>query len=214
MQDYYRQRARDYESIYFRPDAVRLDEQEELARAIRGHLAGRDVLEIAAGTGWWTVQAAATARHVTATDAVDETLEIARTKPLPASKVEFRLADAYDLTSLGRRFDAALCCFWLSHVARADLRRFIDGMHDVLEPGAAVFVADNCLVPDLGGELVAPVDEADTYKRRPRADGTTQLVLKNYYDAAELQTLFGPRAKDLRIHHGRHFGWLRYSLDA
>ncbi|MDY0885593.1 class I SAM-dependent methyltransferase [Dongia soli] len=210
MQNYYRQRARDYEMIYHRPDAVRLAEQEALASWIRTSLAGVDVVEIAAGTGWWTVQAAAVAQHVTATDAVAETLEIAKTKPFDPAKVAFRIADAYQLDALGRNFDGALSCFWLSHVPRAVLRDFIGGLHRLLRPGPVVCLADNCLVPRLGGELVRVAGQADSYKYWPLVDGGTELVLKNYYSEAELTQLFTPVAQDLEIDIGRHFWRLRY----
>ncbi len=209
LKDYYRRRAASYEAIYHRADPPMW---EDLARAIRQHLNGRDVLEIAAGTGWWTVQAAAVARHVVATDVNPETLDIARLKSFDTAKVDLRIADAYDLGSLGRRFDGLLSCCWLSHVKRADLLGFIAGMHAVLQPGAAVFLADNCLVPGLGGELVTSDMTADTYKRRALETGESQLVLKNYYDHAELTELFASHATDLRIHHGRHFWWLSYHL--
>jgi ubiquinone/menaquinone biosynthesis C-methylase UbiE len=214
VKDYYRRRAATYEAIYHRPDAERLAEQEELARAIRHHLQDREVLEIAAGTGWWTVQAAAVARHVLASDANAETLEIARLKPFPAERVTFQVADAYDLPALGRDFDGALSCCWLSHVKRADLRHFIDGLHAVLRPGAAVFFADNCLVDGQGGELVREPGNPDTYKKRSLEDGSTHLVLKNYFDRDELTALFGKTASGLKIHLGRHFWWLSYSLKA
>jgi len=99
-------------------------------------------------------------------------------------------------------------------VKRADLNRFITGLHDVLEPGAAVFLADNCLVSGLGGELVAPTGERDTYKRRALDDGSTQLVLKNYFSRDELTALLAPHARDLDIHVGQHFWWLSYHLAA
>lgn len=210
MQDYYRQRAREYEMIYHRPDAMRLAEQESLASWIRASLAGLDVVEIAAGTGWWTVHAAAVADHVTATDTVAETLEIARMKPFDPAKVTFRIADAYRLDVLERSFGGALSCFWLSHVPRAALRDFIAGLHRILRPGAVVCLADNCLVPGLGGELVRVDGEADTYKRRPLVDGGTELVLKNYYSEAELAEVFTPLGRDLQIDIGRHFWRLRY----
>ncbi|HVI89903.1 MAG TPA: class I SAM-dependent methyltransferase [Dongiaceae bacterium] len=210
LKDYYRRRAASYEAIYQRPDADRLTEQEDLARAIRRHLADREVLEVAAGTGWWTVQAAAVARHVTATDANPETLDIARLKPLPASRVTFQTADAYDLAALGRQFDGALCCCWLSHVRRLDLRRFLDGLHGVLKPGAAIFFADNCYVPGLGGDLLSPEGETDSYKLRALDDGGTHRILKNYYERDELLRLFAPQADDLLIHIGKHFWWLSY----
>ena len=214
LRDYYRRRAASYEGIYHRADPVRLTEQEDLARAIRAHLPDRSVLEVAAGTGWWTVQAAAVARWVTAIDANEETLAIARLKPLPPERVVFRLGDAYDLGAVAQRFDGAMACCWLSHVPRAKLSRFIAGLHAVLEPGAAVFFADNCLVPGLGGELVAPDGEDDTYKRRALDDGSTQLVLKNYFSRDELTALFAPSARDLNLHIGQHFWWLSYHLAA
>jgi demethylmenaquinone methyltransferase/2-methoxy-6-polyprenyl-1,4-benzoquinol methylase len=128
LKEYYRQRAASYEAIYHRPDPIRLTEQEDLARAIRKHLGGRDVLEIAAGTGWWTVHAAAVARHVMVTDANRETLEIAKLKPFDPARTEFRVADAFDLAAMGLRFDGAMSCCWLSHVRRSDLQRFIAGL--------------------------------------------------------------------------------------
>lgn len=214
LKSYYRRRAATYEAIYHRPDAERLGEQEDLARAIRHHLQDRQVLEIAAGTGWWTVQAAAVAQHVVATDANAETLDIARLKPFPADRVTFEIADAYEPRALGRDFDGVLGCCWLSHVKRADLRRFIDGLHAVLRPGAAVFFADNCLVEGQGGDLVTQAGDPDTYKERPLEDGSTHLVLKNYFERDELIALFGGTASDLQIHHGRHFWWLSYHLKA
>jgi 2-polyprenyl-3-methyl-5-hydroxy-6-metoxy-1,4-benzoquinol methylase len=214
MKDYYRRRATSYEAIYHRPDAVRLTEQEDLARAIRQHLPGRDVLEIAAGTGWWTVHAAAVARHVLATDVNAETLDIARLKPFDPNRVTFRLADAYDLAALGHRFDGALSCCWLSHVRRADMRRFVIGLHAALSPGAAVFFADNCPVAGQGGDLITRTDEADTYRLRQLDDGSSHLIVKNYFAHEELSALFSADAADLTIHIGQHFWWLSYRLKA
>lgn len=214
LRDYYRQRAASYEAIYHRPDSVRLLEQEDLARAIRRHLVDRDVIEVAAGTGWWTVQAASVARHVMATDANQETLDIAKLKPFDPARMEFRVADAFDLPALGLHFDGALSCCWLSHVRRTDLQHFIAGLHAVLSPDAAVFLADTCPVPGLGGEFIAPDNEVDTYRRRQLETGESQVILKNYYDREELMSLFADHAADLQIHHGRHFWWLSYYLRA
>jgi SAM-dependent methyltransferase len=193
---------------------VRLTEQEDLARAIRRHLHNRHVLEIAAGTGWWTVHAAATAHHVLATDINGETLDIARLKPIPVERVTFQEADAFDLASFGRHFDAALSCCWLSHVRRGDVQRFIAGLHAVLLPGAAVLFADNCHVAGQGGALIAPAGDPDTYKARSLEDGSSHLIVKNYFSRDELMTLFGDHADDLQIRMGQHFWWLSYFLKA
>lgn len=208
--EYYRRRASEYEAIYFRPDPVRLAEQEDLARAIRRAMNELQVLEVAAGTGFWTVHAAATAKSVTAIDAAPETLAIARLKPLPT--VNFTIGDAYDLGSLASDGTGAMACCWLSHVPRARIAEFLAGLHRKLQPGATVLFADNVFVDGLGGELLTPNDEPDTYKIRTLESGESTKVLKNYYDRDELHALLAPSAKSLEIEIGSHFWRAEYRL--
>lgn len=206
-QDYYRRRATSYEAIYHRPDPVRLTEQEDLARAIRTFCTDQDVLEVAAGTGWWSVHAAATARHLWITDAVPETLEIAQTKPIPPEKATFQTADAFDLGLLDRRFDAVICFFFLSHVAQADRPRFLASLRAVLKPKGRLMLADNVYVPELGGTLETPKGSADSYKLRTLPDGSKERVLKNYDSDDDLGAFLAPFAtKDsLQIQRGLFF---------
>jgi SAM-dependent methyltransferase len=78
LEDYYRERAPEYDAIYAKPER-----QEDLGR-LRALLvelvAGKSVLEIAAGTGYWTTALSTSARSIVATDLNDETLEIARSR--------------------------------------------------------------------------------------------------------------------------------------
>ncbi len=205
--DYYNRRAFEYESIYFRPDEPRLYELEDQARALRDWLRGRDVLEIAAGTGWWTVHAASVAKSMTATDINENTLEIAKLKPL--DNVRFEIADAYHLEKLQGKFDACLACFWLSHVSRTRVKEFLDGLHKRLEPGSRCFLADNLYDPNVGGVLVEEPGNADTYKIRTWRDGSENKVLKNYYPEDELQTMLAGM-NNLQIHYGPCYWWVIY----
>jgi ubiquinone/menaquinone biosynthesis C-methylase UbiE len=207
LADYYKKRAPEYESVYFRPDESRLLQLEVLGRALRDWIRGRDVLEIAAGTGWWTVHAAAVARSVTATDINEETLAIARTKPL--EDVRFAVADAFKLEELDGTFNACLSCFWLSHVSRTRLKEFLDGVHRRLEPGSKVFMADNLYDPDVGGRLVEDHGNPDTYKIRTWSDGSEHRVIKNYYPEAELKGLL-EGVDNLQIHMGPYYWWIMY----
>jgi SAM-dependent methyltransferase len=207
LADYYRRKAPDYEAIYFRPDAERLFQLEELARALRKWLAGRDVLEIAAGTGWWTVHAASVARSMTATDINEDTLALAKEKPL--DNVRFLVGDAFHLHDIDGRFDGFLACFWLSHVERGRLREFFDQVHARLEPGSRVFLADNVFTPDFGGEFVAEPGSIDTYRIRTWKDGSQHKVLKNYYTRQEFQDLLGDM-RNLEIHIGPCYWWVSY----
>jgi ubiquinone/menaquinone biosynthesis C-methylase UbiE len=207
LAEYYRNRAPVYEAIYFRPDAQRLYELEELARALREWLKGRDVLEIATGTGWWTVHAASVAKSMTATDLNEETLAIAQMKPL--DNVRFLVADAYNLEEVPGKFDGFLACFWLSHVSRRDLKRFFDGVHKRLMPGSRVFLADNAFVADFGGEFLQPHGDPDTYRIREDEQGNEHQILKNYYTENEFRQLL-PEAKGLIVHIGPCYWWVMY----
>ena len=204
--DYYSRRAAEYESSYRRPDPERQAEQAELASAIRDALSGREVLEVACGTGYWTAFAATTATRITATDASAAMLAIARTRPLPPT-VTFGEADAYDLQAAPGRFDAGLACCWLSHVPRTRAAEFLAGLRDRLLPGAPVVLADNVYVPGVGGELVWPPASADSYKRRQLASGDEQLILKNYYSEAELRDLLATLGSVESLRIGACFWW-------
>jgi SAM-dependent methyltransferase len=207
LAEYYRKRAPEYESIYFRPDEQRLTELENQARALRAWLKGRDVLEIAAGTGWWTVHAASVARTMTATDVNEETLAIAKMKPL--DNVRFVVADAFKLEEIEGTFNACLACFWLSHVSRTRVAEFLSGVHSRLAPGSRVFLADNLYDPALGGVLLEDPESPDTYKIRTWSDGSEHRVLKNYYSEAELRS-FAEGMANVQMHIGPCYWWIMY----
>jgi len=112
--DYYQRRAREYEAIYAKPER-----QVDLA-FMREHfasrLAGRRVIEVACGTGYWTVLVARSAASIVAVDAAQEPMRIAMSKDYGERNVRFELADAYALPAELGRFNAALACFWWSHI--------------------------------------------------------------------------------------------------
>ena len=212
MQEYYNLRAAEYEEKYHRAEPARQREQEAIAGALRELFAGRTVLEVACGTGYWTEVAAGVAQRVVGVDGSKEMLAIARAKPFAEGKVELVLGDAYALVEVPGTFTGGLANFWLSHVPRSRMAEFLAGFHAKLEAGAAVFMADDVYIPGVGGELVTPEGAEDTYKRRTLADGTSHLIIKNYYSKADLRELFTPFAADLRIHVGECHWWVAYTL--
>jgi SAM-dependent methyltransferase len=112
----------------------RHDDLGVLQAWLPGVLAGRRVLEVAAGTGWWTVHGARDAAFWLATDAQPETLAVARAKPMPPA-VRFATADAYSLAELGaERFDAAFAGCWWSHVPLQRLPGWLALLHSRLAP--------------------------------------------------------------------------------
>src|SRR5688572_19571697 len=92
---YYSNRAKEYESIYLKPE--RQNDLAKLAKILQDFFNDDDLLEIACGTGYWTKFLAQKARHILATDFSNEVLEIARSKNLDTEKVTLLKADIYDL---------------------------------------------------------------------------------------------------------------------
>jgi ubiquinone/menaquinone biosynthesis C-methylase UbiE len=210
---YYNIRASEYEAIYRREDPERQAELAAIADEMREWFAGRRVLEVACGTGYWTEIIAPVAAHIVATDLSPEMLAMAAHKGLDPARVEFRRADAWMLESVHGEFDAGLANFWLSHVPRRRIDEFLDLFHGRLVAGARVFLVDNVYVPGVGGELVTRTGGPDTFKRRMLANGSTHEVLKNYYSKEELERLFTGRAKNLNIHMGTNYWWMRYTIE-
>jgi demethylmenaquinone methyltransferase/2-methoxy-6-polyprenyl-1,4-benzoquinol methylase len=184
MQAYYAARAREYERIYAKPE--RQADLRKLETLIPEHFAGRGVLEIACGTGYWTQHIARTARSILATDLTEETLEVARTKNLPESKVRFATADAYNLPAEKGPFEGAYAGFWWSHMRRAECRAFVSSLSRCLAPGAVVVLMDNQFVAGSSTPISRTDGEGNTWQERKLDDGSTHEVLKNFPTEAQL----------------------------
>ena len=202
---YYARRAAEYERIYAKPE--RQAELAVLRQRIPALLAGRDVLELACGTGYWTVLVAATARAVTGVDVNEEVLAVARAKTWPDTPVDLLCLDLHRAPALGRRFDGALAAFWWSHVPRRELDGFLDVLHACLLPGARVVVLDNRYVEGSSTPISRTDEQGDTWQRRRLDDGSEHEVLKNFPDPEVLQAVLGPRVRDLALERSPHY-WL------
>ena len=208
--EYYAQRAGEYERIYQKPE--RQDELSELKELLRTTLCEHQAIEVACGTGYWTEVAAASATSIAAFDINDSTLKIARSKPLDPAKVTFAIADAFQLSSPARRFDAAFAMFWWSHVPKAALSQFLRGLHATLAPGAVVAFADNTHVPGESTPISRTNADGNTYQTRRLDDGQTFEVLKNYPTEEEFRELLHGCATQVELGWLKYYWWLSYRL--
>ena len=210
MRDYYARRAAYYERVYFKPE--RQADLRAMEAWLAGAFAGRHVLEVACGTGWWTPHGARDAAHWLATDLNPETLAVARGKALPAC-VELATVDAYTLAEVGdRRFDAAFAGCWWSHVPLQRLAGWLQTLHERLEPGARVVFLDNSFVQTSSTPLSRRDEAGNSYQNRTLDDGSVHEVLKNFPSAASATAMLGPRARQVQWLDHVHYWVLSYEL--
>lgn len=208
---YYAERAAYYERVYHKPERQR--DLRRMEAALPECFAGRHVLELACGTGWWTPFGARDCASWLATDLNEETMQIARQKALPAGKVQFQVVDAYTLTELGSaRFNAAFAGCWWSHVPLSRLPAWLDTLHSRLEPGARVVMLDNSFVQTSNLPISRRDAEGNTYQIRTLDDGSSYEVVKNFPTAEQAVSALGPRAIDARWTPHEHYWVLEYEL--
>ena len=202
---YYRRRAREYEAIYAKPE--RQTDLAFLKKYLPERLAGRRVLEVACGTGYWTVLVARTAASIVAVDAAEEPMRIAMSKDYGERNVRFELSDAYALSAELGRFDGALAAFWWSHIPLSRIADFLASLHARLEPGARVVLMDNRYVDGSSTPISERDAEGNTYQLRRLADGSENRVLKNFPAEEALRTQLAPHAREFS-YRALEFYWL------
>src|SRR3954452_9594758 len=202
---YYRARAREYDKWFRREGLHDLGEEHnarwrlELNRvfsALDAFAPRGDVLELAYGTGEWTIRLAESAARVVGVDAAPEMRELALAKLQDAGKsnVELRVGDLFSWQP-DQDYDVVFFAFWLSHVPESHAYRFWRSVRDALRPGGRFFLVDAArAVPERnvihGSQL--PDRESATELRRLE-DGREFRIFKRSFDPDRL-------ARDLRDH--------------
>ena len=195
--DYYRARATEYDDWFLRHGrydhgAVATTNWFEQVGHVRAALAtvpldAAEVLELAPGTGIWTRELCARAKHVTAVDASPEMMELNRQRlGIDAAKVTFIEADLFDWQS-ERTFDAVVFCFWISHIPLVRLDPFLAKVAAMLRPGGWVFFLDARREPtSTAADHVLPGEREELMVRR-LDDGREFTIVKNFWNARDLE---------------------------
>ena len=215
LRQYYAARAQEYESIYAKPE--RQPDLRKLEALLPDMLAGRRVLELACGTGYWTQFLARKAQKILAVDASRETLALAAAKGLLAQNVELRVADVYDLPDEMGVFDGAFAGFWWSHVPVRDHGRFVRSLDRRLSAGARVVLLDNLYVKGSSTPISHRDEDGNTYQQRRLADGSEHVVLKNFPAESELIAAvgeFGRNCQFVRLQYYWLFFYEKTTRDA
>ena len=197
LRQYYAARALEYEKVYAKPE--RQADLRRLKTLLPDMLAGRRILELACGTGYWTQFIARKAESIVAVDASPETLKLAAAKALAPKRVELRVADVYALPEELGLFDGAFAGFWWSHVPVRDQARFLTSLDRHLLPGSRVVFLDNRYVEGSSTPVSHRDEDGNTYQRRLLEDGSEHVVLKNFPAWKELSTAVAPFGDDMQL---------------
>ncbi|HEY0000828.1 MAG TPA: class I SAM-dependent methyltransferase [Actinoplanes sp.] len=185
QREYYRQRAPEYDEWWqSRGQYARTPEQhrrwaedvQEAEHALDAFAPTGDVLEYAAGTGWWTERLARHATRLTAVDAADEALEVNRRRTGDADRITYLRADIFDWSPPPAAFDVVFFGYWLSHVPEDRLASFWQHVATALRPGGRVFLLDS----------YRDIRLPDDVQPRVLNDGRRFQVIKRYWQPDEL----------------------------
>ncbi len=203
--EYYRQRAPEYEQIYYRDNPPRRKEIDDEAAFLRAFAGDQEVVELACGTGYWTKVVAESARSVVATDLSPEMIAEAQRKEY-AREPLFVVGDLEHPPVPDGSFDLLVLGFWLSHQAKETYPRFFETISRPLRRGGAIWMIDNN--PPAEGSTVdsARVDEhGNNYKLRRLNNGDSYVILKNYFSRGELVAIVEPYFHLERLVYGTYY---------
>lgn len=202
---YYRARASEYEQIYYRDVPARQAELAAAAEQLHTAAAGKRVLELACGTGYWTQILAQSAESVLASDLSSEMLVEARKKQF-ARPVEFVLADIHNLPFARARFELIVVGFWFSHEPKEGLAKLIDSVNGCLATGGTVWWIDNNPPAESSVNRSIGIDSfGNNYKHRQLDDGRRFTIIKNYFSPDELNRWFSPHYETVVTTYGEYY---------
>ena len=190
------------------------DEQARMVRESREAMRGRRVLEVASGTGSATREIAVTAVSVTGVEIASNMLRIANESENP-SNVSYLAGDAFELESItsDERFDGGFASGFLHTCPFSRYAEFLNGFHGRLERGSTVFMrSSRPTSPDAVSRLFRVEGHQDQFMTRQLSDGSEYVMVENDPTEDEFRRIFEPLSKNLKVHIGNYWWWIRYEL--
>ena len=191
MIDYYDARAPEYDDWYLRRgryergaihDAAWNAELDAAGRWLDGLPWGGEIVELAAGTGWWSPLLASRG-ELSLYDTSPAALDRARERLVAHGlRAHLHVRDAWE--GPDRQVDGLFTGFWLSHVPRERLEAFLALCRRWLKPGGRLAFIDSLADP-ASGAADHPMPADDRAIRR-LDDGREFTIVKIFYSPAEL----------------------------
>jgi len=194
MVDYYTARAGEYDDWYLRRgryergpihDAAWNAELDAAGGWLDRLPIGGRIVELAAGTGWWSPLLASKG-ELWLYDAAEAPLERARERLVAHNlRAHIHVRDAWAAPE-GEPADAVFAGFWLSHVPRDRTGAFLETARRWLRPGGRLAIIDSLPDPQ-SGAADHPPSTGDLAVRR-LADSREFTIVKVHRSADEIET--------------------------
>ena len=191
MIDYYDARTPEYDDWYLRRgryehgaihDAAWNAELDTAGRWLDGLPWSGEIVELAAGTGWWSPLLASRG-ELSLYDTSSAALERARDRLVAHGlRAHLHIRDAWEEPD--RQVDGLFMGFWLSHVPRTRLADFLTLSRRWLKPGGRLAFIDS--LPDPASGAADHPTPADDQAVRRLDDGSEFTIVKVFYSPAEL----------------------------
>jgi demethylmenaquinone methyltransferase/2-methoxy-6-polyprenyl-1,4-benzoquinol methylase len=192
MVDYYEARAPEYDDWYLRRgryergaihDAAWNAELDAAGRWLDGLPWHGEIVELAAGTGWWSPLLASRG-ELSLYDASPAALDRARERLVAHGlRAHLHVRDAW--ADPDRQVDGLFMGFWLSHVARDRLGEFLALCRRWLTPGGRIAFIDS--LDDPASRAVDHPVPAGDHATRKLDDGREFTIVKVFYDPVDLR---------------------------
>ena len=206
---YYKDRAREYEEIYFRPE--RQEELKKLEDILKGIFKDKAVIEIACGTGYWTERISLVAKSIFATDINDAVLEVAMSKKYSKNNISFQNQDLFSFNP-EERFESLFGGFILSHIKLQELDNFIDRINSLVLPNGTIVLIDNNYVEGISTPVTDKDEFGNTYQTRTLKDGSKHQVLKNFPTSELINEKLKDKAKEISFTGLGYYWILMYNI--
>lgn len=189
--DYYEARAPEYDDWYLRRgryargavhDAAWNAELDAAGLWLDGRPWSGEIVELAAGTGWWSPLLASRG-ELSLYDTSPEALERARERLVAHGlRAHLHVRDAW--AEPDRAVDGLFMGFWLSHVPRERLGAFLALAYRWLKPGGRLAFIDS--LADAASGAADHPPPADDRALRRLADGREYTIVKVHYAPQDL----------------------------
>jgi SAM-dependent methyltransferase len=207
--EYYRARAPEYDVTSSPPCDPLAPYERQIEMGLDGFRPTGRVLEIASGTGVWTVHLLRYASSVTALDSSPEMHGASWRKIGGDPRIRYLHADVFSWEP-DERYDVVFFANWLSHVPPGRFLRFWETVRGALAPAGRVFFADELAdawrYQEFFRETFAG-DPSVPVVRRSLLDGRAFRVVKVFWNPEELRSALDAMGWDVGIHTAGPFVW-------